>query len=732
MLYKTYISVDERIAAWPGFHGALLKVQQVLNDVNIPVKIQLDDIEVISKDQFKTDSGSFSVLYNQWKAWSPLRKKLWTTQNGIAPPNGVRLLSLLYYDAIQQSNHSNGITEGRMYRFGSDYVETMQDIYPILIRRPAAFRKIDDPFNPSDREVLQFLMLILHELGHSFGASHDGWLDPKTYKISNTDKVTIMFGNIIVIDKDNLMYSKRSLKEMEGYMEFNNKGGSVYWRPEENWKPKIVSRNVDSGRYDDVKDFVVGRFSRATFSNGSEKTYRWVDSVTGKVINIRDKVQICLKVFGAVLPDDAQELFYQRHADVLKYLAPKIGWPMPLDNSNVLSQGFCEDEYGFLDTFDKVVRGTYNAGMSKTLVSKQGYQHTGNDIVGDPFFFFVKDKNLLINPFPDGMPVIAVRNTDGQEDRDGAPMDHGKSGNVYELHAFLDGDTKNLNPWNRMSITFVHCKKNSWRFDEDKVLITKFGVVIGRIGCSGYSGIRSTHSHVIFYLSNESFNPFYGPNSFFLVSAIFRDQEQLLQLIDFPYTERTRTYTNTKTGEQESVTVYPRDYKPSKGFHYALRFSVDDGDMACAHSIKPGLHKYVFESNVELSAILFDRNPWGEWKPIREPYKPSNWWKWIKEKYNQIILNNPTSRNLMDYSVTEPVFSEYITTLAYKDPDTSVLYEFPGDNLNPLTEKVHTCTIVVPSKVPEDDKAYGYYTFYGIYGKSTRTNRIVLKLEKEE
>lgn len=512
----------------------------------------------------------------------------------------------------------------------------------------------------------------------------------------------------------------------------------MYYWPEQNWVPKIVSKAVDKGRFDTVADFVTGRFTRAAFPNGTEKPYAWVDSVTGETINVRGKVEACLDALGAVLPDDAQELYYQNHADVLKYLAPKIGWPMPLGNSSILAQGYCQNEYGLLDSFDEIVRGTYNAGMSETLRSKQGYRHTGNDITGDPFYFFIKGKNLLINPFPDNMQVIAKRRTDGQEDRDGAAQDHGKGGNVYELHTYLDGDVENFEPWNRMSISFVHCKKNSWRLHKDEMSIYEFGAVIGQIGCSGYSGLGGMHSHVIFYLSNESFNPFYGKNSFFLTAPIFRNQEQLLQLIDYPKVGRTRMYTDTETGQQESVTVYPRDYKGSKGFSYGLRVSIDGGDMASAHEITPGIHKYVFESNVELSAILFERNPWGEWKPVREPYKPSNWWKWIKEKFNQIVLGKPTSQNLMDYSITDPEFEEGFRVLAYKDPATSMLYEHPEDAqgiaevVEPIRANVHSCTITVPSKVPESDKGYGFYTFYGVFQNGSRTNRVIIKLAKSE
>jgi len=179
-----HISADERVRAWLGFNDAIDRVVGIFG--NIGIKINIGQIESVPRDAVDTSSGGAQTIYDGWKHISNLRKDVILTLDTF-------LLYIPYYE-------TDDATAGREYRFANNYVELFTNANS---PRRGVFQ--NEFFYLSEQQILLFIGLICHEIGHAFHAEHDMSTTPKT----------IMYGQMWqAASADELVFSSKSLEEM--------------------------------------------------------------------------------------------------------------------------------------------------------------------------------------------------------------------------------------------------------------------------------------------------------------------------------------------------------------------------------------------------------------------------------------------------------------------------------------------------------------------------------------
>ncbi|MDY6957596.1 MAG: hypothetical protein SVK08_00430 [Halobacteriota archaeon] len=490
-----------------------------------------------------------------------------------------------------------------------------------------------------------------------------------------------------------------------------------FYDPDYVWEPKILSKHK-KGLQEQVLEYCMSR---------------GFDEDTDPAIVVMESIE----KFGACHPIHAEELFKSNILEFIELLVPRINWYGDLRDVAKRSQEFCHTAMGQYQIGAKMCMSTYNAGYNANNPSYQGYQHVATDSGANRYLFFENDRNVIYNPFPNGCAVEAVATRMDYPDRM-SREDHASGGNVVKLYCYLDGDYDNFAVWNKFYIVFMHLKNGSWRLIASKVRDIAPLSEIAQVGASGYSGILGMHTHVIYKMfSQNPIDPYSGPDNPTLISGLFLHEEDLLNLLDYPYSSRKKVMA---TGT--SFVMYPRDYADSDGFYGNCQISVDGSEFATYAMVTPGEHIIEIRSEEPIEEVWFDRNPWGEWRPPKMPYTPTKWWKWFKARY-KLDMEYPWSRNLLDYADKEFGIHRRTESVRFgwhfeksgevfpegTDPKmSSATTEDFEDRLVPYRERFHYVRFRIESKAPD---RYGFHTYYCINDHGMRSSKCGLQIVRK-
>ncbi len=185
--------------------------------------------------------------------------------------------------------------------------------------------------------------------------------------------------------------------------------------------------------------------------------------------------------------------------------------------------------------YERIYDGDATKGSYFTCqINGQTCGHTAIDwLVGYRNFGY----NEVINPFPAGAVVIVSEAIDFFDD---VYIDE-SFGNFVDLTCFLDGNSHNDDPVNRLIVRLAHLKAGS-------ILVRKGqfvnpGQVLGQIGYSGTTDLAVTHVHAAYIHRGRSIDPFFGGNNPDLSESMFFDQDYVEGIGNWDMRENRRYLT---------------------------------------------------------------------------------------------------------------------------------------------------------------------------------------------